>query len=152
MCAESWVKQKDRMTLQVVLLRFEITGGPVWGRLATRVFEWWLRRANPSRVKWKLKPLLNYWQYRLLPGQSIILAFLAPLTLFLVVTSQIWPPPPLWVKNCSSKVSIFVFMFCEWLTPVRMRDHDCDLKSDQNDTDIDTGTLTPIPKPVKINS
>jgi len=30
-----------------------------------------------------------YWQYRLLPGQSIILAFLAPLTLFLVVTSQI---------------------------------------------------------------
>jgi len=78
--------------------------------------------------------------------------FFGPFDTFLGSDIPDLTPPPLWVKNCSSKVSIFVFMFCEWLTPVRMRDHDCDLKSDQNDTDIDTGTLTPIPIPVKINS
>ena len=54
-----------------------------------------------------------YWQYRLLPGQSIILAFLAPLTLFLVVTSQIWPPPSL-----SEKLFFKSVYFCFYVLRV----------------------------------
>jgi len=107
MCAACWVKQKERVTLRSSSYALRLLVARSWGRLATRVFEWWVRRANPSRVKWKLKPLLKYWQYRLLPGQLIILAFLAPLTLFLVVTSQICPPP-----SMSEKLFFKSVYFC----------------------------------------